>query len=372
MPEVVPEQRRLAAIMFTDMVGYSAIAQRNEALALDLLEEHRRLLREIFPKHQGLEVKTTGDGFLVEFASALEAARCAVEIQDALTSRNAAAPAERRLLIRIGIHVGDVVRRGQDVFGDGVNIAARIEPLAEPGGICVSQQVYDQIRNKIENPLIRFGVGELKNIQVPVVVYKLGLSGAAVAPMLPRLAFLWRQRRTRRWALGLLVVVFAGWAGWQGWRWVSGPRAGEASIAVLPFVNMSSDKENEYLCDGLSEELISALTEMKGLRVAARTSAFAYKNKSEDIQRIGEQLRVRTILEGSVRRAGNQVRITAQLVNVSDGYHIWSATYERQATDLLALQTEVARRVIDALKNEIRAGDLWGGMGNLRAQLTGE
>jgi len=377
MPEPATERRKLAAIMFTDMVGYSAMAQRNEALALDLLEEHRRLLRGIFPRYQGNEIKTTGDGFLVEFASALEAARCAVDIQETLATRNATAPAERRVLIRVGIHLGDVVQRGQDVFGDGVNIAARIEPLAEPGGICVSQQVYDQIRNKVENPLIRFGVGELKNIQAPVVIYKLGLSATpARGPWLPRLSFLWRQRRIRRWAVGLLVVLLVGWVGLQAWQWVTGGRWGaapsRASIAVLPFVSMSSDKENEYLSDGLSEEIINALAKLGTLRVASRTSSFAFKGKSEDVQKIGEQLRVRTILEGSVRKAGNKLRITVQLVNVSDGYHLWSETYEKDAADVFAVQTDVAQRVTEVLKDQSRTGDLWGGIGALRAGAAGQ
>src|SRR6266705_1762576 len=169
------EQRKLAAIMFTDMVGYSALSQRNEALALELLEEHRGVLRGLFPKHQGTEIKTTGDGFLVEFASALAAVRCAVEIQRALAERNQAQPAERQVRIRIGIHLGDVVRSAGDVHGDGVNIAARIEPLAEPGGICISNSVYDQIENKVEHALVRLSRPELKNIQASVQVYKLVL-----------------------------------------------------------------------------------------------------------------------------------------------------------------------------------------------------
>src|SRR5438552_13915158 len=169
------EQRKLAAIMFTDMVGYSALSQRNEALALELLEEHRGALRELFPKYQGTEIKTTGDGFLVEFASALDAVRCAVEIQKALAERNQVQPAERQVRIRIGIHLGDIVRKQGDVYGDGVNIAARIEPLAEPGGICISNSVRGQIENKVESALVRLSRPELKNIQASVQVYKLVL-----------------------------------------------------------------------------------------------------------------------------------------------------------------------------------------------------
>ena len=168
------EQRKLAAIMFTDMVGYSALSQRNETLALELLEEHRDALRELFPKYQGTEIKTTGDGFLVEFASALDAVRCAVEMQKGLAERNQVQPAERQVRIRIGIHLGDIVRKEGDVYGDGVNIAARIEPLAEPGGICISNSVYDQVENKVEYALVRLSKPELKNIQTSVQVLPAG------------------------------------------------------------------------------------------------------------------------------------------------------------------------------------------------------
>jgi len=198
------EQRKLAAIMFTDMVGYSALAQRNEALALELLEEHRGVLRGLFPKHQGTEIKTTGDGFLVEFASALAAVRCAVEIQRALAERNQAQPAERQVRIRIGIHLGDVVRSAGDVHGDGVNIAARIEPLAEPGGICISNSVYDQIENKVEHALVRLSRPELKNIQASVQVYKLVLDGARPASAGSR------SRRRQAIALGIVVLLVTG------------------------------------------------------------------------------------------------------------------------------------------------------------------
>ena len=178
MPNDGTEQRKLAAIMFTDMVGYSTLAQRDEALALELLEEHRGILRGLFPKHQGAEIKTTGDGFLVEFASALAAVRCAIEIQRSLATRNVASATDRQLQVRIGIHVGDVVHHEGDVHGDGVNIAARIEPLAEPGGICISNSVRDQIENKISHALVRLNRPELKNIQASVQVYKLVLDGA--------------------------------------------------------------------------------------------------------------------------------------------------------------------------------------------------
>src|SRR5260370_12618032 len=197
------EQRKLAAIMFTDMVGYSALSQRNEALALELLEEHRGAVRELFPKYQGTEIKPTGDGFLVEFASALDAVRCAVKMQKAWAERNQVKPAERQVRIRIGIHLGDIVRKQGDVYGDGVNIAARIEPLAEPGGICISNSVHDQVENKVEYALVRLSKPELKNIQTSVQVYRLVLDGSRPpAPSHPR-------RRQQAIALGVLAVIAA-------------------------------------------------------------------------------------------------------------------------------------------------------------------
>src|SRR5436190_215567 len=251
VPSENTEQRKLAAIMFTDMVGYSALSQRNEALALELLEEHRGVLRGLFPKHQGTEIKTTGDGFLVEFASALAAVRCAVEIQQALAERNQAQPAERQVRIRIGIHLGDVVRSSGDVHGDGVNIAARIEPLADPGGICISNSVYDQIENKVEHALVRMNRPELKNIQASVQVYKLVLDGARpTASAAP-------NRRRHATALGMVVLVVVGFLlilkfGARPQSTTSATNAPRSatdhkSIAVLPFVSMSADKADEYL-----------------------------------------------------------------------------------------------------------------------------
>src|SRR6202035_5695007 len=265
------EQRKIAAIMFTDMVGYSALAQRDEGLALELLDEHRAFLRPAFLKHQGQEVKTMGDGFLVEFASAIAAVNCAVEIQEALARRNLDAPADRQLQVRIGIHLGDVLRRGSDIMGDGVNIAARVEPLADSGGIAITQQVFDQVYNKIPETFASIGKIELKNIQRPMEVYRIVLGPT-----------------TRKAAAGK--------------RKTSAParqpnREQERSIAVLPFVNMSSDRENEFLSDGISEDLLNALSWIEGLRVAARTSCYAVKGRNEDIRNIGEALRVATVLQ---------------------------------------------------------------------------
>jgi adenylate cyclase len=326
MPQEGAEHRKLAAIMFTDMVGYSALAERNEELALELLEEHRRLLRSIFPKHRGSEIKTIGDGFLTEFSSALAAVQCGIEIQEMIAKRNSLNPSQGNFQVRIGIHAGDVIRRDDDVIGDGVNIAARIEPLAEAGGICISQQVFDQVQNRVGKSLKRIGPVKLKNMTRPLEVYCVVCEGAAPGP--PGLTPDNKSSETQK------------------------------SIAVLPFVSMSSDPENEYLSDGLTEDLTMAFSRLKGLRVPARTSCFAFKGKNEDIRRIGQQLNVKTILEGSVRKAGERVRITAQLINVADGDHLWAQTFDRQLQDVFAIQDDITRAIVRALEMQlIGAGD---------------
>src|SRR5262249_36583754 len=291
-----------------------------------LLEEHRRLLRSIFPKHEGLEIKTIGDGFLVEFSSALAAVRCGIEIQEAIARRNSANPSQGIFQLRIGIHAGDVVRRADDVIGDGVNIAARIVPLAGADGICVSRQVFDQIENRLANPLKIMGQVKVKNMIRPLEVYWVGYEGAPHNP--PNLVQ------------------------------TDNLSSAQKSIAVLPFVNMSSDQENEYLSDGLTEDLIMAFSRLKGLRVPARTSSFAFKGKNEDICRIGQQLNVTKILEGSVRKVGDRLRITAQLINVADGDHLWAQMFDRQLKDVFAIQDEITRAIVRELEMQlIGAGD---------------
>ncbi len=396
MPGETTEHRKLAAIMFTDMVGYSALAQRNEALALELLEEHWALLRPLFPRFNGTEIKTIGDAFLIEFHSALEAAQCAIEIQRTLAKRNHDVASERRIEIKIGIHIGDVVHRGGDVYGDGVNIASRIEPLAGAGGICVSMDVERQIRNALEARFEKLAPTELKNISVAMDLFRIVLpwekdSGHPAE---------WAPSRVRgqngvRTAAGsssainrsVLIVAFILLLSGAGWWWQAHPTAStttqmaqelrrpsvaspgsdlmpasqqaasaERSIAVLAFANLSEDKNNEYFSDGISEELLNALAKIPNLKVCARTSAFFFKGKQVPIAQIARQLDVAYVVEGTVRKSGNRVRISAQLIKAADGFRIWSNNFDRELKDIFAVQDEIASLIAKNLSLKIGAG----------------
>src|SRR5438552_15091418 len=372
------EQRKLAAIMFTDMVGYSALSQNNPKIAVELLEEHRALLREIFPRFNGTEIKPIGDAFLVEFNSALEAAQCAIAIQRALAKRDADAPAERQIQVRIGIHIGDVVHRGGDVYGDGVNIASRIEPLAGAGGICVSMDVERQIRNALEARFEKLAPTELKNISVTMDLFRIVLpwQPATSTPARPT-TMSQPKPGARVVAVGLILALALGALGWwmfqqRAPKQVANPQtnaprpsvpaatggADQKSIAVLPFVDMSEKKDQEYFADGLSEELIGMLTTVPELKVPARTSSFYFKGKQTTIADIAKALGVAHVLEGSVRKSGNMLRITAQLIRVDNGYHVWSETYDRKLDDIFKVQDEISAAVVKALKVSLLEGDM--------------
>jgi adenylate cyclase len=369
VPSENTEQRKLAAIMFTDMVGYSALSQRDDQLALELLEEHRRLLREIFPLFHGVEIKTIGDAFLVEFGSALEAAQCAIEIQRTLAKRNHDVTADRKIELKIGIHIGDVVHRDGDVYGDGVNIASRIEQLAGAGGICVSMDVERQIRNALEARFEKFSSAQLKNIKLPMDLFRIVLpweTGAkAHAPtsasrksvLIPGVV-----------AAIVLVSLVSGWWVWQRSTGshqrfaASAPSAPAAntpdqkSVAVLPFVNLSDDKGSEYFSDGVSEELLTVLQKIPGLHVAARTSAFSFKGKNATAQEIGQKLGVAHLVDGSVRTSGNSVRIAARLTRTDTGQELWSENYTRDLKDVFAVQTELAQTIVGQLHGQLTDG----------------
>jgi TolB-like protein/lipoprotein NlpI len=355
------EQRKLAAIMFTDMVGYSALAQRDDKVALELLEEHRRLLREIFPRFHGTEIKTIGDAFLVEFGSALEAAQCAIEIQRTLAKRNHDVTPDRRIELKIGIHIGDVVHREGDVYGDGVNIASRIEQLAGAGGICVSMDVERQIRNALEARFEKFGTADLKNIKLPMDLFRIVLPWEKGSePSTPRTS---KKLSVLIPVAALIILALLGVWWWmerssknqQSTASHAAPTApanapDQKSVAVLPFVNLSDDKGSEYFSDGVSEELLTILQKIPGMHVAARTSAFSFKGKNATAQEIGQKLGVAHLVEGSVRKAGDTVRIAARLTRADTGEELWSENYTRDLKDVFAVQTELAQTIVEQLR----------------------
>jgi TolB-like protein/class 3 adenylate cyclase/tetratricopeptide (TPR) repeat protein len=368
MPTVPTEERKLAAIMFTDMVGYSALAQRDDKVALELLEEHRRLLREIFPQFHGIEIKTIGDAFLVEFGSALEAAQCAIEIQRTLAKRNHDVTSDRRIELKIGIHIGDVMHRDGDVYGDGVNIASRIEALAGAGGICVSMDVERQIRNALEARFEKFGTADLKNIKLPMDLFRIVLPWEKGAESPAKQA----SRKSPVLVPAAVLIIIALLAGW--W-WTERPTKNQQSaaphavpaapakapdqnsVAVLPFVNLSDDKGSEYFSDGVSEELLTVLQKIPGLHVAARTSAFSFKGKNATAQEIGQKLGVAHLVVGSVRKSGEAVRIAARLTRADTGEELWSENYTRDLKDVFAVQTELAQTIVEQLRGRFAGTD---------------
>jgi TolB-like protein/class 3 adenylate cyclase len=364
------EQRKLAAIMFTDMVGYSALSQRDSKLALELLEEHRQLLREIFPRFHGSEIKTIGDAFLVEFNSALEAAQCAIAIQRALAKRDADAPTERQIQVRIGIHIGDVVHRDGDVYGDGVNIASRIEPLADAGGICVSMDVERQIRNAVETHFEKLAPTELKNISVPMDLFRIVLPWEK-QPARATLSQTTPKTRSNRGLIAALLIVAALAA--VGGFYLSSQRPGstapssatasapvvipEKSIAVLPFENLSRDPDNAYFADGIQDEILARLSKIADLKVISRTSTQKYKSAPDNLHEIAKQLGVSNILEGSVQKAADQVRVTVQLIQAASDSHLWADTYDRKLTDIFGVESEVAKAIAEALQAKLTGGE---------------
>jgi adenylate cyclase len=306
------QSRRLAAILAADIAGYSALMGSDEARTVRDLKGHQTVVLPMVGDFGGRVIDTAGDGILAEFPSVVNAVECAVAIQRQMVERNAAIEPARRMQFRMGINLGDVIYDNDRIFGDGINVAARLEGIAEPGGICVSSKVHEEIRGKLKFAYEDLGDRQLKNIAQPVRVYGIRLDGAPAreAPALPD----------------------------------------QPSIAVLPFTNMSGDPEQEYFSDGISEDIITDLSKIAGLMVIARNSSFTYKGRSVDVRAVGRELSVRSVLEGSVRRAGNRVRITAQLIDAATGAHLWAERYDRDLTDIFEVQDDVTRRIVDALK----------------------
>jgi adenylate cyclase len=353
------EQRKLAAIMFTDMAGYSALAQRDDKLALELLEEHRQLLREIFPRFNGTEIKTIGDAFLIEFNSALEAAQCAIEIQRTLAKRNHDVTAERRIELKIGIHIGDVVHRGGDVYGDGVNIASRIEALAGAGGICVSMDVERQIRNALEARFEKLAPTELKNISVPMDLFRIVLPWEKKSDVRDQRTQV--RRRTvipasREFALiggfVLLLIIGIGW-----WTMFSRKTVSKVSritsLAVLPFKNYSPDASQEYFADGMTDLLTTELGGIAALIVKSHQSSLKFKDSTKSMPEIGQEMHADAIIEGSVLRESNHVTVNVQLIEAATDRHLWAKKFDGDVTNIFKMRNEVVAAIAREIKTTI-------------------
>ncbi len=318
------ENRQLAAIMFTDIVGYTALMQRNEDEAIQLRNRHREVFDRLHKKFEGEIIQYFGDGTLSTFSSSVQAVLCAIALQQELLK-------EPKVPLRIGIHSGDILRRREEIIGDGVNVASRIESLAVSGSILISEHLRYQIKNQ-DITTISLGKSRFKNVLEPIEVFAVVAEGLIIPDI----------RNPNSVAKGSNAKN----------------RDGESnSIAILPFVNMSNDDEQEYFCDGITEDIINSLSHLQNLKVIARTSAFAFKNKNEDVRKIGRELNVRNLLEGSVRKAGNRLRVTSQLIDATDGSRFWSEKYDRELKDVFEIQDEISMAIVDALKIELFASE---------------
>ena len=326
-------ERRLAAILAADVAGYSRLMGADEEGTLARLKAVRKAIVDpAIASHRGHIVKTTGDGMLIEFASAVDAVRSAVEIQRSMAEQNAAVPPDQRIEFRIGTHVGDVIIDDNDIFGDGVNIAARLEGIAEPGGVCMSDDAYRQVRGKVDIAFEDMGPQNLKNITEPMRAWRLKMSASASAATSTKPPVKFTQTQ----ALAL---------------------PDKPSIAVLPFQNMSGDPEQEYFADGMVEDIITALSRFRSLFVIARNSSFTYKGQAVDVKQAGRDLGVRYVLEGSVRKAGNRIRITGQLIDAVTGAHLWAERYDRDLSNIFALQDEIAASVAGVIEPALAAAE---------------
>jgi TolB-like protein len=325
-------------------------------------------LREIFPRFHGTEIKTIGDAFLVEFGSALEAAQCGIEIQRTLAKRNHDVTSDRRIELKIGIHIGDVVHRDGDVYGDGVNIASRIEALAGAGGICVSMDVERQIRNALEARFEKFGTADLKNIKLPMELFRIVLPWEKDVELSPARASKKSPLLIPIAGVAIVLALLGGWLlmqrGKKNQESVKAPPAlaaptnvpDQKSVAVLPFVNLSDDKGSEYFSDGISEELLTVLQKIPGMQVAARTSAFSFKGKNATAQEIGQKLGVAYLVDGSVRKSGDAVRIAARLSRAGTGQELWSENFTRNLKDVFAVQSELAETIVAQVRGQLTGG----------------
>jgi TolB-like protein/class 3 adenylate cyclase/Flp pilus assembly protein TadD len=364
-------ERRLAAILAADVVGYSRLMGADEAGTLEALKAHRaELIEPKAAQYGGRTIKLMGDGTLMEFPSVVDAVAFAVEVQCAVRERNVGVPDDHQIRYRTGINIGDVIVEGDDIYGDGVNVAARLEGLAEPDGICVSNAVYEQIRDKLDLTLEDLGEVEVRNITRAIRAFRVVMDEKAEA-LMTAVSVPPRERRLRRWLVAaasaaIAVATVATLLWWQPWapdvepasiERMAFPLPDKPSIAVLPFATMSGEKEQEYFADGMTEDLITDLSKVSGLFVIARNSVFTYKGRAVKIKQVAEELGVRYVLEGSVRRASDTVRINAQLIDATTGGHLWAERYDGTLTDVFALQDRVTSQIVSALAVHLAPGE---------------
>jgi adenylate cyclase len=377
-------KRKLTAILSADAVGYSRLMAENETATVKTIATYREVISSLIKQHRGRVVDSPGDNILAEFSSVVDAVQCAVAIQNEIQTRNAGLAKNRRMEFRIGINLGDVIDEEDRIYGDGVNVAARLEAMADPSGICVSKTTFDQIETKLPLGYEYLGEQSVKNIPKPVGAYRVLMKPDAAGKVIGEKRFLGRfSRKTAMAVIVILFVVSAGLVGWNIYLQQSKkvepasiekmafPLPEMPSIVVLPFINMSGEKSQEYISDGLTETLITNLSKVPDLFVIARESSFYYKGKSLQIKQISEDLGVRYVLEGSVQRSGNRIRITAQLIDALKGHHLWAEKYDRQLEDFFALQDDIALNVLRGLQLQLTLPEKGRGVGtdNLEAYL---
>ncbi|MDH3886596.1 MAG: hypothetical protein OET63_20425, partial [Desulfobacterales bacterium] len=362
-------KRKLAAILSADVEGYSRLMDDDEEATVRTLTSYRNAITDLVQQYRGRVVDAPGDNLLAEFTSVVDAVNCAVEIQRDLAERNTELAYNRQMQFRIGVNLGDVIEEDGRIYGDGVNIAARVESLAEAGGICISGRAHDQVENKLGLEYEDLGKHEVKNISRPIQVYRvLSHPGAAAHRVVQAKETLGRKWRKIGFAAAAIVIVAIAIGIWQYYTRspsiepasidkMAFPLPEKPSIAVLPFANMSEDPKQEYLSDGITEQIISTLSKVPSMFVIARTSTFAYKDKPVKVQQVSQDLGVRYVLEGSVQRSGDRVRITAQLIDAIDGKHIWAQRYDRELRDIFELQDEITLRIIQGLRVKLTEGE---------------
>ncbi|MGE0116454.1 MAG: adenylate/guanylate cyclase domain-containing protein [Dongiaceae bacterium] len=345
-------ERKLTAILAADIAGYSRLMGADEEGTLDALRAHRDVVDGLVAAHRGRVFNSAGDSIVAEFPSAVEAINCAAEIQQEMGARNEPVAQDRRLEFRIGINIGDVMAEGGNLFGDGVNVAARVQELAEPGGICVARNVYDQVKQKVGVAFEPLGNHQVKNIAEPVAIYRVLTDGAAATSALVRWLHAVQRHRLAAGVLAVVLVVAGGGAA----AWYLHPRAQAParmpSVAVLPFDNLSGNPDLGYFSDGVSEDIITMLSRSPDLVVVARNSSFVYKGKAVDVRQVGKELGVEYVLEGSVRKEAGKVRIVAQLIDADTGQHVWADRYDKAGSDPWALQDDVTAKIVSSIAGE--------------------